>query len=48
MTDPFGSKISADILERRIELVETDDCTSLNTTVTRFCVGSSATRLGHF
>ena len=31
--DPFGKKISADMLERRIELVETDDCTSLDTTV---------------
>ena len=32
--DPFGNRISAEILERRIELVETDDCTSLDTTVT--------------
>ena len=31
--DPFGKKISAEMLERRIELVETDDCTSLDTTV---------------
>jgi hypothetical protein len=33
--DPFGKKISAEMLERRIELVETDDCTSLDTTVKR-------------
>ena len=32
--DPFGNRISAENLERRIELVETDDCTSLDTTVT--------------
>ena len=31
--DPFGKKSAAEILERRIELVETDDCTSLDTTV---------------
>ena len=31
--DPFGKKSSAEMLERRIELVETDDCTSLDTTV---------------
>jgi hypothetical protein len=31
--DPFRKKNPAEILERRIELVETDECTSLDTTV---------------
>ena len=31
--DPFGKKSAAEMLERRIELVETDDCTSIDTSV---------------
>ena len=41
--DPFGKKsAAAEILERRIELVETDDCTSLDTTVRKLFIHGKA------